>query len=272
MTRSTDLGLSLGSYQSESIPFWVTLAMHLPWVKTKVARRAVSEIRVFEHGIQLLRNGSGKDTTLHYTEIRRVWFERFTTGSEQPGHTAFRIDLIAQNLDTLFRLTKVDCTPDDQDLVLMERLYETWRQENWRHYHVVAAVITTTAQTAGRSDLTPDTPVYLCMQKGDTRYSYTSRHWEFPGGKVEEGETEPEALHRELLEEMDYDVTVGSHLTTVKHRYRDFSLSLACYLCHASTATFTRKEHIAHQWLTPEEMSHLEWCEADAVAIQDLQL
>lgn len=267
------LGEQIGIYQSDSIPLWVEWMMYLPGLKKKFARRAVSEIRVFEQGIMLLHGKGARQEdramTLSYKEIRRVWFERFQTGSEQAGHTAFRIDIIAENLDTLFSLTKEDCAEDDADLRLMEYLYQTWKAATWRHYHVVAAIVQMPAGRAGRTDLPdPETPVYLCMQKPRTRYDYTSYHWEFPGGKVELGESEPQALQRELREEMEYEIEVGKHLTTVEHSYRDFSLSLSCYLCTAATPDFVRKEHQDHRWLTAGEMTALEWCAADYPVIE----
>ena len=74
-----------------------------------------------------------------------------------------------------------------------------------KHYNVVAAVVEVDGKV-------------LCMQRGVTRYSYTSHLWEFPGGKIEDGETPEQALHRELIEEMDFDVEVHEHMATVFKR------------------------------------------------------
>jgi len=103
----------------------------------------------------------------------------------------------------------------------------------------------------------------LCMQKGLTRFDYTSSHWEFPGGKIEAGETPEEALHRELLEEMDYDVHVGEHLITVTHHYPDFSITMAVYRCVATDRDFSMREHAAFRWLAPSQLLGLDWCAAD---------
>ena len=145
----------------------------------------------------------------------------------------------------------------------MQEVHARWRKATWKHYHVVAAIIRLESDTAKE-------PHYLCMQKPETRYAYTSRHWEFPGGKVEPGETEPEALRRELQEEMDYEVKIGSHLMTVEHTYPDFSLSLSCWMCTAQDDQFVRKEHIDHKWLTAREMKALEWCAADAPVLDNI--
>lgn len=119
-----------------------------------------------------------------------------------------------------------------------------------KHYNVVAAVI----EVGGK---------VLCMQRGESRYDYTSHHWEFPGGKIEPGESPEQAVHRELLEEMDFDVKVHELLATVTHDYPDFTITLAAYRCTASTTEFTMREHAASRWLPWEELMSLPWCAAD---------
>ena len=119
-----------------------------------------------------------------------------------------------------------------------------------KHYNVVAAVVEHDGKV-------------LCMQRGETRYAYTTHRWEFPGGKIEAGETPEQALHRELLEEMDMDVTVCELLATVTHHYPDFSITLAAYRCETATTAFTMREHAASCWLPWNELPSLKWCAAD---------
>ncbi len=135
--------------------------------------------------------------------------------------------------------------------------------EKRKHITVVAAVI----EWNGR---------VLCMQRGATPFSYTAYHWEFPGGKIEQGETPEQALAREILEEMDLRVRVGEHITTVDHSYPDFDITLMFYRCIAlnggndGAPSFTRREHHDHRWLLPGELAMLDWCPADAPVISIL--
>ena len=119
-----------------------------------------------------------------------------------------------------------------------------------KHFNVVAAVVEVDGKV-------------LCMQRGTTRYSYTSHRWEFPGGKVEEGETPEQALHRELLEEMALDVEVHELLATVTHDYPDFTITLTAYRCTALTTAFTMREHASSRWLPWDKLPTLDWCAAD---------
>ena len=119
-----------------------------------------------------------------------------------------------------------------------------------KHYNVVAAVVEVDGKV-------------LCMQRGESRYDYTSHHWEFPGGKIEPGETPEQAVHRELLEEMDFDVKVHELLATVTHDYPDFTITLAASRCTATTTAFTMREHAASRWLPWDELKTLPWCAAD---------
>ena len=119
-----------------------------------------------------------------------------------------------------------------------------------KHYHVVAAIVVFDGRI-------------LCMQKGNTRFEYTAHHYEFPGGKVENGETESAALQRELREEMNYDVQPVHHLLTVEHAYPDFDITLSAWICQAASKDFCMKEHESFQWLRPKDLTKLNWCAAD---------
>lgn len=104
---------------------------------------------------------------------------------------------------------------------------------------------------------------YLCMQRCRSHYPYISERWEFPGGKVEQGESYHEALVREIKEEMDWDVYVGRKLGTISHEYPDFKVKLTAYLCKGGDGEFKMLEHLDCKWLTREEMETLNWTEAD---------
>lgn len=111
---------------------------------------------------------------------------------------------------------------------------------------------------------------YLCMQRHRSNHTYDSERWEFPGGKVEEGESDEQALRREIHEEMDWDIHVDRHLCSVMHDYPDFTIDLEAYLCSPGQGHFTMLEHLDYQWLTPQQMSGLSWTAADSKIAEQL--
>ena len=110
---------------------------------------------------------------------------------------------------------------------------------------------------------------YLCMQRCRSKYDYISERWEFPGGKVEEGEDDREALKREIKEEMDWDINVEELISIIDYDYPDFSVTIAAYLCHGNDHDdFKLLEHLKYRWLTRKELPLLEWTAADAELIK----
>ena len=95
--------------------------------------------------------------------------------------------------------------------------------------------------------------------------------WEFPGGKIDEGETPEEALVREIKEELDTEVEVKELLDTVKYDYPNFHLSMDCFICRIKSGDWVLKEHGAAQWLTKETLDSVDWLPADLELIDKIR-
>lgn len=96
--------------------------------------------------------------------------------------------------------------------------------------------------------------------------------WEFPGGKMEPGETPEEALVREIREELSTEISVDKFLCTVEYDYPAFHLTMHCYLCSLLTEALHLNEHEAAKWLVKDELDSVKWLSADVMVVEILKV
>lgn len=104
----------------------------------------------------------------------------------------------------------------------------------------------------------------LATQRG---YGEFKGGWEFPGGKMKDGETPQDALAREIMEELDADIVVGQLIDTVEYDYPEFHLSMQCFWCEIKSGMLKLKEHNAAKWLTADEIFDVDWLPADKLVV-----
>lgn len=128
--------------------------------------------------------------------------------------------------------------------------------EERQHIEVVAAIIY-------------DGNRIFATQRG---YGEWKDWWEFPGGKMESGETPEAALQREIREELATEISVESLLTTVDYDYPNFHLTMHCNLCKVKSGKLTLLEHEAAKWLTRDELSSVKWLPADEEVVEKIRI
>ena len=110
---------------------------------------------------------------------------------------------------------------------------------------------------------------YFATQRG---YGEFEGMWEFPGGKIEPGESSEYALKREIQEELGIDITIDKFLCTTEYDYPSFHLTMHCYLCRVEVGEIELREHKSAQWLTAEILDNMEWLPADKEVVEKLKL
>ncbi len=110
----------------------------------------------------------------------------------------------------------------------------------------------------------------FATKRGDSPYPYVAHKYEFPGGKIETGESGQEAVKRELKEELDLDVTVGGLYAKHTFEYPDFIITLSLYECDMRS-DFQLKEHESYAWISPKDLKEEEWAPADADILGSLK-
>lgn len=125
---------------------------------------------------------------------------------------------------------------------------------------VVAAVI--------RAVNNENKPVIFATQRG---YGEFKGGWEFPGGKIESGETPQQALKREIMEELDTEIAVGELIDTIEYDYPDFHLSMDCFWCEVIHGELILKEAEDAKWLTKEHLADVKWLPADVTLIENIR-
>ncbi|SDB12466.1 8-oxo-dGTP diphosphatase [Eubacterium oxidoreducens] len=142
------------------------------------------------------------------------------------------------------------------------RIFVSYREKNiiMKTIRVVAAIIKATNENGE--------PMIFATQRG---YGDFKDGWEFPGGKIEDGESPRQALKREIMEELDTEILVGDLIDTIEYDYPTFHLSMDCFWSEIVKGNLVLKEHEAAKWLTKDELTSVDWLPADVTLVEKIK-
>lgn len=181
-----------------------------------------------------------------YTRGARQFLDRFQVGLFVPMH------FVASGFESAWRMKEFT---DARAVPFWSICREGESRNVMKRIEVVAAVIV-------------DNGKYFATQRG---YGECKDYWEFPGGKMEPGESREEALRREIREELDTDIRVNGFLATVDYDYPSFHLTMHCYRCSVVSGYLELKEHENAVWLKPEELDSVKWLPADVEVVNEIK-
>lgn len=181
------------------------------------------------------------------------------TGREEPMALLY-LENAAEPEDTRYAEV-AESVLSTQGIEEGKKVVFTGNGEIRKYVRVVAAIIVDKRPEDGRS-------IIFATQRG---YGEYKDGWEFPGGKIESGETPQQALKREIMEELDTEIVVGDLIDTIEYDYPKFHLSMDCFWCTLVKGNLTLKEHEAARWLDKDSMDSVNWLPADITIIEKIK-